>query len=113
MASSDKPEEMGDYLKLIGDVGYYDWDWWSVGAFIDERDGRFRVAGDSGCSCNGPWEFFTDADYGPPLSARDACAEIMKTDVPHGEDPTAFRRECLDLCDAIHKADAEYKAARG
>ena len=114
MANKTKPEEMGDYLKLIGDVGNYDWEWWVVGAFIDERDGRFRVAEDAGCSCNGPWDYHNDGDYGPPLSAPEACAQIMKTATPEGEDPTAFRRECLALCDEIHKADDDYKrAARG
>lgn len=102
---------MESNLFKIGEVedgsGY---DWSETGAFISLDDGRFRVESDSGCSCNYPYMGWADADYGPPLSATEACAEVMKCDVPYGMSVTDYRSDCLYLCDLIKKADREFKA---
>ena len=95
-----------DHLVELGSVDDSEmWEWSITAAFIDPRDGRFRVASDSGCSCNGPWAYFTDADYGPPLTAKEACAEIMSESPVYRECVTDFRADCLKVCDAIKKAD--------
>ena len=88
------------------------WDWSITAAFIDPRDGRFRVAFDSGCSCNSPFDWFHDADYGPPLSAKEARAKIMAATPTRGTCVTDFRADCLKVCDAIKKADKAWRAGK-
>lgn len=102
---------MAENLVEVGSIDDSEmWEWSVTAAFIDMNDGRFRVASDCGCSCNGPWESFSDGDYGPPLTAQEACAEIMQATPVYGYCVTDFRADCLKVCDYIKEADREFKA---
>lgn len=95
-----------DRFQTVGEIhessGY---DWSTIGVFQDVADGTFRFATDGGCSCYSAWESFTDHDhYGPRLSAREAAAKVMTESTTSGEDPVAFRSDCLELVRLIHEA---------
>lgn len=101
----------GDYLVLdrfqvvceIHESSGYDWS--VIGVFRDLSDGTFRFATDGGCSCYYAWESFTEPDhYGPRLSGREAAEKVMAEQTTYGEDPVAFRSDCLELVRLIHES---------
>lgn len=74
--------EYGQFQKfgMVRVVEYYTeagYSWAMSAVFYHPESGTYRFTGDAGCSCNGPWDFLGDDDFGPPLTATEARWAVL------------------------------------